>query len=137
MKHTLIALLGMTTLGLADEAASLPLIPYPAKVTRLDGEFTVSSETAIRFDRRLNKEADLLAIALGELTGQKTRTAAEELRILLHSEVALDIDETLPLAASGYTLQVSPRGVKILGKDAAGAFWGVQSFLQLWLQLVQ
>ena len=131
MKHTLIALLGMTTLGLADEAASLPLIPYPAKVTRLDGEFTVSSETAIRFDRRLNKEADLLAIALGELTGQKTRTAAEELRILLHSEVALDIDETLPLAASGYTLQVSPRGVKIIGKDAAGAFWGAQSFLQL------
>jgi hexosaminidase len=131
MKQTLIALLVMSTFGLAYEAPSLPLIPYPAKVTRVDGEFTVSPETAIRFDRRLTKEAELLAIALGELTGQKTHTAAEELRIMLPSEVALDIDETLPLAISGYTLQVTPRGVKIIGKDAAGAFWGAQSFLQL------
>jgi hexosaminidase len=96
-----------------------------------EGSFAFSATTAIRFDRKLTGEAELLSAQFGRLTGQKTKAVAEELKIMLHSEVALDIDDTLPLKVGGYQLSVTPRGIKIIGKDAEGAFWGMQTLMQL------
>ena len=110
---------------------SLPLIPKPKSMQAQEGSFAFSAATAIRFDRKLTGEAELLSAQFERLTGQKTKAVAEELKIMLQSEVALDIDETLPLKAGGYQLSVTPRGIKIIGKDAEGAFWGMQTLMQL------
>lgn len=112
-------------------AQSLPLIPQPKQLTMQEGAFELTEETAIRFDEKLSGEADLLAKKITELTGKETKTYGEVLRIMLHSEVYLDIDESQNLHAGGYTMTVTPRGVKITGKDPAGAYWGAQTLLQL------
>jgi hexosaminidase len=110
---------------------SLPLIPLPKELQSQDGFFVFSSATAIRHDRQLAAESGLLAEKIKRLTGSEARVVAEEWRIHLPSEIVLDIDSTLPLKNGGYRMTVAEAGVKIIGKDAAGAFAGAQTLLQL------
>jgi hexosaminidase len=56
---------------------------------------------------------------------------AKELRIFLQSEILLDLDATADLPPSGYRLEITPKTVRIIGKDAAGAYHGTRSVLQL------
>lgn len=113
------------------QAQTLPIIPLPLQIEPQQGTFAFTEETAIRFDASLETEAGLLAKELKRLSGKETKTYGEMLRIMLHSEIYLDIDEKLEAPAGGYTVVVTPRGVKITGKDAAGAYWGAQTLLQL------
>lgn len=112
-------------------AQSLPLIPQPKNCQRMDGAFTLVAETAIRFDRQLAGESGLLAEKIERLTKKKTKLVAEELRIHLASEISLDLDASLSHKAGGYEMTVAPGRIRIVGKDAAGAFAGVQTLLQL------
>jgi len=112
-------------------AQSLPLIPQPKNCQRMDGAFTLVAETAIRFDRQLAGESGLLAEKIERLTKKKTKLVAEELRIHLASEISLDLDASLSHKAGGYEMTVTPGRIRIVGKDATGAFAGVQTLLQL------
>ena len=112
-------------------AQNLPLIPQPKNLQLQDGAFRFSSATAIRHDRELAAESGLLAEKIKRLTGGDVRLVAEELRIHLPSEISLDLDAALPLRRGGYRMTISPAGVKIIGKDEAGAFAGMQTLLQL------
>lgn len=124
---TLALAAGLGSLG----AAPLPLIPQPVSVQPGAGAFPFSAETAIRHHGELAAEAKLFAAELGKLTGQPARTYAEELKIMLPSQILLDLDPALDLPASGYQLEITPQSVRITGKDAAGAFLGTRSVLQL------
>jgi hexosaminidase len=112
-------------------AADLPVIPLPQEMTAGEGAFPLVEGTAIRFDGALATEARLFAAEIGALTGHEVRTVREELRILLPSEIRLDIDESLPLGRGGYTVEAAPRGVVVKGRDAAGAWHGTRTLLQL------
>lgn len=112
-------------------ADPLPIIPQPVKVETAAGTFTFSAETAIRHHRDLAADAKLFAADLGKLTGQPASTYAKELKIRLASEILLDLDPSLDLPPSGYRLTITPQAVKITGKDAAGAYYGTRSILQL------
>ncbi|MDP3850409.1 MAG: beta-N-acetylhexosaminidase [Luteolibacter sp.] len=112
-------------------ADSLPLIPLPVSVTAREGAFEFSAGTAIRFDRDLKTEADLFAADLQALTGTAPKTAAEELRIFLHSEIRLDLDAAADLPAGGYKLVISPGAVVVTGKDSSGVYHGTRTILQL------
>ena len=127
MKYTLICV-GLT---LSAMSQSLPLIPQPKNLQLQDGVFLFSPSTGIRHDRQLVAESGLLAEKIKRLTGGDVRVVAEELRIQLPSEIALDLDPALPLKRGGYRMTISPGGVKIVGKDEAGAFAGMQTLLQL------
>lgn len=126
----------LTTLALAAAigsltAAPLPLIPQPVSVEPGSGAFPFSAATAIRHHSELAAEAKLFAAELGKLTGQPVSTYAKELKIMLPSQILLDLDPALDLPASGYKLEITPETVRITGKDAAGAFHGTRSVLQL------
>ena len=118
---------------LAGTAAAdpLPLIPLPVSVKNLEGSFEFSAATAIRFDGSLKSEAELFAADLKKRAGTAPKTVAEELKIALPSEIRLDLDPTADLPAGGYTLAISPKSIVIKGKDAAGAYYGTRSILQL------
>jgi hexosaminidase len=125
-----------TTLALATGIGAiatepLPLVPQPVSVQRAEGAFPFTRDTAIRHHRDLANEAKLFAADLGKLTGTPARTYAAELRIHLPSQILLDLDPALDVPASGYRLEITPATVKITGKDAAGAFHGTRSVLQL------
>jgi hexosaminidase len=112
-------------------AAPLPLIPQPVKVEAGQGRFPLTDATAIRFDRALAAEAELLAAELAPWTGGRPRTVAEELKIKLESEIRLDLEPASDLPAGGYRLTVGPGSVSVTGKDAAAVFHGTRTLLQL------
>jgi len=112
-------------------ADSLPLIPKPVSEVREEGTFSLGSGTGIRFDKLLAKDAELFAGDLEKVLGAKPKTVREELRIHLPSEIRMDIEPDSDLPAEGYKLEVTPTGVTIIGKDAAGAFYGTRTLLQL------
>ncbi len=112
-------------------AESLPLVPLPVSVKTLEGSFDFSPSTAIRFDHSVKAEAELFAAELQARTGTAPKTVAEELRILLPSEIRLDINAAADVPAGGYQLKISPESVVITGKDAAGVYHGTRSLIQM------
>lgn len=112
-------------------AGPLPLIPLPVTMKTAEGSFDFSPDTAIRFDRSLQNEADLLAADLQTLGAAKPKTVPAEQKILLPSEIRLLLDASADLPASGYKLVIAEGGVVVTGKDAAGVYYGTRSILQL------
>ena len=125
------ALLATVALTIAAHAAPLPLIPLPVKMAAGEGCFSLTADTAIRHDQSLAKEAALLAADLAKLTGTAPGLFTEEQKILLSSQILLDLAPDAAVPAGGYKLTVTPGGVAIHGKDAAGAFHGTRTLLQL------
>lgn len=111
-------------------SAEINVIPKPNQVVKkTDADFIFKDHTAIRYDKRLENEAKLLAASIKEATGIKPRLFEETLKINTPSQIYLDIKEGKNKEA--YTLVVTPAEVKIEGEDAAGAFYGSQTLLQL------
>ena len=117
---------------LASSAADrLPLIPQPVSMRPGEGTFLFSAETEIRYHRKLSNEAKLFAGEMEKLTGCRPPLVAKTAKICLHSEISIDLDPAADLPAAGYRLDISPQSIRILGKDAAGAFYGTRTLLQL------
>jgi len=112
-------------------AADLPLIPLPKEMKTGEGSFAVTAETGIRFDAALANEAKLLSAELKARTGNEPKAVREELRIMLPSEIRIDLDDTLSVEPGGYTLEATPKTVVIKGKDVTGAWNGTRTLLQL------
>ncbi|MCW1924095.1 family 20 glycosylhydrolase [Luteolibacter arcticus] len=125
------ALVALALLSASVTAADLPLIPLPKEVKTGEGSFAVTAETGIRFDAALANEAKVFSAELKARTGHEPKAVREELRIMLPSEIRLDLDSSLALQPGGYTLEASPKGVVIKGKDATGAWNGTRTLLQL------
>jgi hexosaminidase len=115
----------------ASAAETLPLIPLPVAVEHGEGAFTFSAATGIRHHRALAAEAKLFALDLEKLTGSQPKVVSKEMKILLPSEILVDLDPASDLPASGYRMEVTPKTVRIIGKDTAGAFYGTRTLLQL------
>jgi hexosaminidase len=115
----------------AASAAEPSLIPLPKQMTVGEGSFVVKSDTAIRYDKSLENEAALFSAELKARSHSEHQTVREEAKILLPSEIVLDIDDKLPLAAGGYTLKVTPKKVTVTGKDRDGAWYGTRSIIQM------
>lgn len=111
-------------------AQNLPIIPKPFEEARLAGQFPITPETVIRFDSRLRAEAELFAADLSNRLGRKVELVDERLRILTPSAVYLDLSDN-PGARDAYVMEIQPESARITGLDAAGAFYGTRSFLQL------
>ena len=87
--HCILAIAG--AIGVS-AAQPLPLIPKPVSVTPGQGSFAFSAETGIRHNRELSSEAKLLAADLERLTGSPPKLVSKEMRIMLPSEILLDLD---------------------------------------------
>ncbi|MFC5050558.1 beta-N-acetylhexosaminidase [Rubritalea spongiae] len=127
MKYFLSALILMVAPILAD---SLPIIPKPVQVERNEGSYQLQENLAIRYQSELKREAEILAHGIENTTGIKAKLVDSKLRIALQRPIELK------LLAHGdtqeaYNLQVKPSGIRITGSDSAGAFYGIQSLLQL------
>ena len=131
MKKQLKALFLTSMLGAIGLQADVNIIPKPNSIKETEGQFfKLKKGTAIRYDKRLRKEAVLLARSILKATGVKVKMVKEESRIALSNEIYLDLADSEGKKES-YTLKVAPGKVKIAGVDSAGAFYGTQSLLQL------
>lgn len=124
----LFLLTGIT--GFAQSSAGLALIPLPKEVIRKEGIFTIGRNTQIRVAggaQALQPVADYLAAYL-------YRAAVLELQVSGGGSKTNEIEFSLDAAISGaeaYRLEVSPERIRIRAKEGAGAFYAVQTLLQL------
>jgi hexosaminidase len=122
---------------LSSPAAAEPIIiPLPKEIKTGDGYFSVveaggGARAGIRFDGELESVATLFAADLKARTRRDVQMVKEGARITLAHEIRLDIDSSLPLKPGGYKLDVRPKGVTVVGKDAAGAWYGTRSIIQM------
>jgi len=120
-----------TALLSAVASAEPAIIPLPKEMKANGGSFAFVGETGIRFDKDLEPVAKLFADDLKARSQHDVKLVREELRIMLPSEIRLDLDASLPLKSGGYKLEVTPKGVLVTGKDTAGAWYGTRSIIQM------
>ena len=115
---------------------SIPLFPYPQWARALPRSFALTA------DARLSAHPDHLMTAhflVDQLREQHLLTLdVGTLETSSGATITIDTLENLPaglpaevLQTGGYMLSIDAEGIRIVAYDAAGAFYGVQSLLQL------
>jgi hexosaminidase len=106
------------------------VIPQPVRLTPRPGEFRLTARTVIWSDEASAPVARQLARYLEPATGitfvVRTTGAPPANAITVRRDAALR-----RLGREGYTLDVSPTGVRLRGSEAAGLFYAVQTLRQL------
>ncbi|MDO5608465.1 MAG: beta-N-acetylhexosaminidase, partial [Capnocytophaga sp.] len=106
------------------------IIPKPVKETLGKDSFTIDNQTVLVFDRNDKKMvalANYFAERIDEISGIKLGgTASAEAKKIIFTKIA---DENI--GNEGYFLSVNPQRIEIRYNAKEGAFYGVQSLLQL------
>src|SRR5690606_18099918 len=101
------------------------IVPAPRHLEARDGVFRLADTTTLRAAEPARLAADALRRDLGRATGYAFPDAAAD-----DAAITITVDP-VHLPPEAYTLTVSPDRIEIIGGDAAGAFYGVQSLRQL------
>ncbi len=111
------------------EGLPLPLIPYPASLTRGEGDYAISALTAITYANEASKPlAEAFAAQFQIVTGQ---TLAVELAGNSAKVGAINMVLDAAKAPEGYSLTVDADGVLIKASEYAGFFYALQTLKQL------
>lgn len=101
------------------------VIPKPVELTMGVGKFVIDGNTSINVAEGLDGEAMFLAESIQQLTNVvPTVNSGKKANIFLILDDQIENGE-------GYLLEVTPDQIRILGKNAKGVFYGIQSLLQL------
>ena len=105
------------------------IIPQPLSLKQVEeAKFTLSGNTSFCVEGdQATVIANFFATKIATATGYDVTVGNR----CSSSEISLKIDTNLDAKAEGYTLNVDSDKVAIVGKDAAGLFYGMQSFMQL------
>ena len=102
------------------------LIPTPVSLTQQEGKFEITSSTTFKASTPEAKGvAEFFANKLKTSTGFNLAISETS------GNIAINVDPALEMNAEGYKLVVTPAGIEITAKTAAGAFYGMQTVLQL------
>lgn len=104
------------------------IIPIPQKLEAQSDVFVVNEKTTIAGNSKVQEVAELLNIQLNNAGGWNKKVITNTIKSISNS-IQFAQDESM--AEEGYKLEVSPKQVLITAKTAKGAFYGVQSLLQL------
>ncbi len=109
-------------------SAPISIIPQPLKVEAREGSFVLNAQSSISASKELISVAEHLRNQLRPATGFALPVVARSRA----GGISLVLEKGLKqLGPEGYRLEVSPSSVKIRAFAPAGAFYGVQSLLQL------
>ena len=107
-------------------AADINIIPVPVKLQRSQGEFTLPQKVNIAYNTSEGKAiAQYLADKMKASTGYEVNVGGK------NGTITIQISPSLKMAEEGYRLHVSAKGVVIKAKTGKGAFYAMQSFMQL------
>ncbi len=106
------------------------IIPVPVELTQTEGSFTLTSNTVI-----VAPNIEVAANSAAYLVAKIKASTGYDLNIT-HTQPAsnyilIDVVGNSELKPEGYTLESTVNGVTINGVDQRGAFYGVQTLLQL------
>ena len=107
-------------------AADINIIPVPVKTQIQKGEFVLPQKVVISYQTADGKNiAQYMADKLKASTGYDVTVGGKK------GNISIQISPSLKMAEEGYRLTVTPKGVVIKAKTGKGAFYGMQSFMQL------
>lgn len=117
-------------LGFAKQVQkTLAIIPKPVSITYETGSFILNKQTTILAEKSIEENAKFLQTALQHIHQYSFSTAAKS-----KQAIELKIDSVKVIKKEGYLLTVNPSQISIIGHDAAGVFYGIQSLIQLSVQ---
>ena len=115
--------------------ATPQLVPRPARLEMRSGVFTLTGQTVIvapgeteRFGRELSQ---FIGIAVGEGRAPQPLRVEHAVSAFAGGAIVLGIRQGNSPVEGRYTLDVAEESVTILGDDAAGVFYGLQTLRQL------
>lgn len=136
MKKTLLLVAAALTAALSGVRAQQPtLSPLPQKATW--SEVAFAHGTPVYIEGADKADADAVALLCEKLDGCLTPSPQGAVRLLIGEvgdKAVKAYRKQVPAQAEGYLLSVEPGRVVIAGRDGAGTYYGVQTFLRLWEQ---
>lgn len=130
-----LALLAVTALALhlTEARAQLPtLSPKPQKASW--GEVAFTHDTPLYVEGAEHADADAVALLNESLAERFTPSAQGAVRLLIGEagdRAVKPFRKLIPNHAEGYYLSIGPEQVVIAGRDGAGTYYGVQTFLSI------
>ena len=107
-------------------AADVNIIPVPVKTQVMKGKFVLPQTVTISYQTPEGRNiAQYLADKLKASTGYAVSLGEKK------GHISIQITSSLKMADEGYRLTVTSKGVVIKAKTGKGAFYGMQSFMQL------
>ena len=110
------------------------LIPFPARFTGLAGRFTLTANTRILTtgkDPAQVAAAQLLASQLKLTSGMPITVTASTPALAKGKNIIFEKHTAGKCGPEGYTLRVTPEGVRVEAETPKGYFYGVQTLMQL------
>ena len=102
------------------------LIPAPVSLQQQEGKFTLTSNAIFKINNaEAGKVAAFFANKLKTSTGFNLKLSETE------GNIVINVDPSLAMNEEGYKLKVTPSAIEITAKTEAGAFYGMQTVLQL------
>ena len=102
------------------------LIPTPVSLQQQEGKFELTSSATFKASTPEAKGvAEFFVNKLKTSTGFNLAISETE------GNIVLNVDPALEMNAEGYKLVVTPSNIEITAKTGAGAFYGMQTVLQL------
>lgn len=136
MKKTILLVAAALTAALSGVRAQQPtLSPLPQKATWSEVAFTHG--TPVYIEGADKADADAVALLCEKFDGCLTPSPQGAVRLLIGEvgdKAVKAYRKQVPAQAEGYLLSVEPGRVVIAGRDGAGTYYGVQTFLKLWQQ---
>jgi hexosaminidase len=118
----------IATLLMTGMASRYAIIPEPKVLIPQPGEFHLTSETALVADKRFARAADHLRKTVKSSTGFALSDAKTSGQDVIKLSLTKD---TAKLGPEGYKLEITDHEVLITASAPEGAFYAVQSLLQL------
>lgn len=136
MKKTILLVAAALTAALSGVRAQQPtLSPLPQKAVW--SEVAFAHGTPVYIEGADKADADAVALLCEKLDGCLTPSPQGAVRLLIGEvgdKAVKAYRKQVPAHAEGYLLSVEPGRVVIAGRDGAGTYYGVQTFLKLWQQ---
>jgi len=122
------------TMAAAPQGTPTPLIPMPAQVVRHSGSFTVTAATPVLLhsqDPASEFAAQHFVDTLGQTSGLRLRVENGG-SVSRHDAIVFQLDPGAEVAqGGGYTLDVSPQGIRVVARTSAGLYYGGVTLWQL------
>lgn len=102
------------------------VVPRPCSSKMLPGKpFVLTQKVYISCDVSVEPQARYLSDVLFPSTGFDLKVTTDR-----KGSICLSVDSALVPQAEGYRLTVTHKGVEVVGHDASGVFYGIQTLLQ-------
>lgn len=115
--------------SLSAKQVEIPIIPKPASIQSIPGNYELTASTLLTFSRSTRSIARYLETALESVTGFDFKIKPSSLP---NQGIFLSLDKhRVDVIEEGYILKISADGITIGASTETGLFYGVQTLLQL------